>query len=254
MANFEMPVTDYMTSPVETIRIGESLVAANAMFSEQGVSALGVVDEEGTLKGVISRTDILHAAVFSHGETFRVPDRPVEEIMKSPALQVATGDPLAKAAKLMLKNHVHRVFATTDGKPNGVVSTRDLMRAVREKRIKTPISEIASGSVVKIKADDPIAMAVDRLDRSNKHGLVVVEGDFPVGIFDQACALEARRLPPTTAVENGMNVRILILPAAMGLGRAAEQAVGMNVRRILIEDDLGVTGIVGGLDFARVMG
>ena len=49
MANFEMPVTDYMTSPVETAQIGESLVAANAMFSEQGVSALGVVDEAGIL-------------------------------------------------------------------------------------------------------------------------------------------------------------------------------------------------------------
>ena len=253
MANFEMPVTDYMTSPVETAQIGQSLVAANAMFSEQGVSALGVVDEAGTLKGVVSRTDILHAAVFSHGETFRVPDRPVEEIMKSPALQVSCDAPLAQAAKLMLKNHVHRVFVTRDDRPEGVVSTRDLMRAVREKRIKTPISEIASGSVVKVRADDPIAMAVDRLDRSNKHGLVVVEGDFPVGIFDQASALESRRLPPNTAVENAMNVRILILPAAMGLGRAAAQAVGMNVRRILIEDDRGVTGIVGGLDFARVM-
>lgn len=254
MANFEMPANDYMTSPVETVQIGESLASANAMFTEQGVSALAVVDESGMLKGVVSRTDVLHAAVFSHGETFRVPDRPVEEIMQSPALQVSSDERLAKAAKLMLKNHVHRVFVTKDGKPEGVVSTRDLMRAVREKRVKTPISEIASGSVVKIKADDPIAMAVDRLDRSNKHGLVVVEEDFPVGIFDQACALESRRLPPTTAVENAMNVRILILPAAMGLGRAAEQAVGMNVRRILIEDDLGVTGIVGGLDFARVMG
>ena len=39
----------------------------------------------------------------------------------------------------------------------------------------------------------------------------------------------------------------------MALGRAAQQALGMNVRRILIEDDRGVTGIVGGLDFARVM-
>ncbi|MBW2588137.1 MAG: hypothetical protein JRD92_14500, partial [Deltaproteobacteria bacterium] len=77
--------------------------------------------------------------------------------------------------------------------------------------------------------------------------------DFPIGIFDQACALDSRRLPPSTAVENAMNVRILILPAGMGLGRAAEQALGMNVRRILIEDDRGVTGIVGGLDFARAM-
>jgi predicted transcriptional regulator len=154
----------------------------------------------------------------------------------------------------MLKEHVHRIFVTSGGKPEGVVSTRDLMRAVREKRLKTPISEIASGSVVKVKADEPIALAVDRLELSNKHGLVVVEGDFPVGIFDQACALDARRLPPGTAVENAMNVRILILPAGMGMGRAAEQALGMNVRRILLENDRGVTGIVGGLDFARVMG
>ena len=254
MANFEMPVTDYMTTPVETIRIGESLIAANALFAGQGVSALGVVDDEGTLKGVISRTDILHAAVYTHGETFRVPNRPVEELMKSPALQVDPEARVSEAAKLMLKNHVHRVFVTRDGKPHGVLSTRDLMRAVREKRLKTPIVEIASGSVVKVKADDPIALAVDRLELSNKHGLVVVEGSFPVGIFDQASALQARRLPPNTAVEHAMDVRILILPAEIGIGRAAEQALGMNVRRILIESDIGVNKIVGGLDFARVMG
>jgi CBS domain-containing protein len=253
MANFEMPVTEYMTSPVESIRIGQSLVAANALFSEQGVSALGVVNDVGELKGVVSRTDLLHVAIFTHGETFRVPDRPVEEIMKSPALQLSPQAPVAEAAKLMLKEHVHRIFVTSDGKPEGVISTRDLMRAVREKRIKTPISEIASGSVVKVRADEAIALAVDRLDLSNKHGLVVVEEHFPVGIFDQACALDSRRLPPGTAIENAMNVRILILPAGMSIGRAAEQALGMNVRRILIEDDRGVTGIVGGLDFARAM-
>jgi len=254
MANFEMPVAEYMTTPVETVRVGESLLAANEVFVGQGVSALGVVDRDGVLKGVISRTDILHSAVYTHGETFRVPDRPVEELMKSPAIEVGPEAAVSDAAKQMLKNRVHRVFVTRDGKPQGVLSTRDLMRAVREKRLKTPIAEIASSSVVKVKADDPIALAVDRLDLSNKHGLIVVEGDFPVGVFDQACALESRRLPPNTAVEHAMNVRILILPGEIGMGRAAEQALGMNVRRILIEDDLGVSAIVGGLDFARVMG
>ncbi|MGD8606214.1 MAG: CBS domain-containing protein [Myxococcales bacterium] len=253
MANFEMPVTEYMTTPVETIRIGESLLVANELFGEQGVSALGVVSGEDRLKGVISRTDILHAAVYTHGETFRVPNRSVEELMQSPAIQVSPDAPLSEAAKLMRKHHVHRVFVTTDGKPQGVVSTRDLMRAVREKRLKTPISEIASGSIVKVKADDPIALAVDRLELSNKHGLVVVEGSYPVGIFDQACALESRRLPPNTAVEHAMNVRILILPGGMSLGRAAEQALGMNVRRILVQTERGMIGIVGGLDFARVL-
>ena len=148
MANFEMPVTEYMTSPVETIRVGESLVAANEIFSAEGISALGVVDDAGALKGVVSRTDILHAAVYTAGETFRVPDRPVEEIMQSPALSVPADAHLSKVAKTMLRNHVHRVFVTKDGQAQGVVSTRDLMRAVHEKRIKTPISEIASNAVV----------------------------------------------------------------------------------------------------------
>lgn len=253
MANFEMPVTDYMTTPVQTMEVGQSLIAANEAFAAYQISALGVLDQAGALKGVVSRTDVLHAAVYAEGQTFRVPDRPVEEIMQSPALEVSPDEPLRTAAKSMLKNRVHRVFVTQDGVVIGVVSTRDLMRAVHDKRLKTPISEIASGSIVKVKAEDPVALAVDRLEVSNKHGLVVVEGEFPVGIYDQASALESRRFPASTAVENVMNPRVLILPAGVSIGRAAEQALSMNVRRILIEDDRGITGIVGGLDFARVM-
>ncbi|MGB5810329.1 MAG: CBS domain-containing protein [Polyangiales bacterium] len=254
MTHYEMPVTEYMTSPVETVPIGTSLIQANEAFAGDGISALGVVDANGQLKGVVSRTDILHAAVYTHGQAFRIPDRPVEEIMQSPAIEVPPSAHLAVAAKAMLKNRIHRVFVTRDGKPEGVVSTRDLMRAVREKRVKTPIGEIATTSVVKVRAEDPIALAVDRLDASNKQSLVVVEGNFPVGIFDQASALEARQLPPETPVEHVMNVRILILPSGMGISRAAAQALAMNVRRILIEDAMGVSGIVGGLDFARLMG
>ncbi|MEM8609584.1 MAG: CBS domain-containing protein [Myxococcota bacterium] len=253
MAHFEMPVDEYMSSPVHTIEIGRSLVDANDAFLANSVSALGVVDDQGALKGVVSRTDVLHGAVYGPGQTFRVPDRPVEEIMKSPAISVEAGAPLSRAAHAMVKERVHRVFVTKSGEIAGVVSTRDLMRAVVEKRIKTPIGDIASGSIVKVMAEDPIALAVDRLDLSNKHGLVVVEGGFPVGIFDQARALESRRLPPDTPTEHAMSVHILILPPNLPLGRAAAQALAMNARRILIEDERGLTGIVGGLDFARVM-
>jgi len=105
MANFEMPVTEYMTSPVETIRIGESLVAANASFEAHRVSALGVVNDEGELKGVISRTDILHAAISMRGQAFRVPDRPVEELMQSPVIRVEPEDRQVLNARLVAPNH-----------------------------------------------------------------------------------------------------------------------------------------------------
>ena len=253
MANFDIPVTEYMTVSVEALRVGASLPEADARLAGGGFSALPVVDDDGQLRGVVSRTDLLHAAEYTRENVFRLPNRSVEELMMSPAVQVDPESKLSSAARLMLKHRVHRVFVAEAGRLEGVVSTRDLMRAVADKRLKSPISEIASGSIVKVTTEDPATLAVDRLDMSNKHGLVVVQGVFPVGIFDQSCALRSRHLPSRTLVEDVMNPRILILPPTVPLGRAASQALSMNVRRILIEDDRGVTGIVSGLDFARVM-
>lgn len=253
MANFDVAVTEYMTDSVQSIPIGATLPEADARLSGGGFSALAVVDENAQLKGVLSRTDLLHAAEYTKENVFRLPERSVEELMMSPAVHVSPETTLSGVARLMLKNRVHRVFITQAGRILGVISTSDLMRAVADKRLKRPISEIASWSIVKVKAEDPATLAVDRLDVSNKHGLVVVQGAFPVGVFDQTCALTSRYLPPTTIVEDVMNTRILILPPTVPLGRAASQALNMHVRRILIEDDRGVTGVVSGLDFARVM-
>lgn len=253
MANFQMPVTEYMSCPVQAINLGTTLVEANDILAKEQISALPVLDAGGAPKGVISRTDMLHAMIYETGEPVRLPARPVEELMQSPAVTVTAEDSVATAARTMAKSRLHRVFVTEDDVIVGVLSTRDLMQAIREARIKTPISEIGSGSIVKVKATDPVALAVDRLDRSNKHGMVVVDGDFTVGTFDQACAMEARRLGSDATVEDAMNIRFLVLPPRMPIGRAAAQAIGMHVRRILLEDDRGVFGIVSGLDFARAI-
>ena len=253
MANFDMQVTEYMSSPAETIPVGSSLVEADARMTASGISALAVLDADGRTVGVISRTDLLHAAQYTKGQAFVLPERPIEELMMSPAVVVSPSDKVSTAARAMVKNRVHRVFVTGPGGVEGVLSTRDLMRAVADKRLKTAISEIAASSIVKVQANDTIAMASDRLEVSNKQGLVVVDGPYPVGIFDQRCALDSRRLPHDTPVDQVMDVRFLVLPPGMGLGRAAAQAIAMNTRRILIEDELGVSGIVGGLDFAKVM-
>ena len=105
-----------------------------------------------------------------------------------------------------------------------------------------------------IATEEELALAVDRLDRANKQGLVVVEGAWPVGIFDQAAALAARGLEPEERVEEAMNLSVLVLPGHIPLARAAAQALAMHVRRILILDDRGLRGIVSGLDFARAVG
>lgn len=253
MANFEVPVSEYMTRSVRGVGPDQPLSDADLLLHTGGISALAVLDDAGALVGVVSRKDLLAEGSYGHDRVLTLPDKPVREVMSSPAITVEATDPLSKAAKLMLKERIHRVFVVDGDALVGVLSTRDLMRAVHDKGIRLPLAEIASGSLVTVKASDPIALALDRLERAHKQGLVVLDGEWPVGVFDERAALAARGLAPETPVDEVMNLAVLVLPSRMPLARAAEQALAMRVRRILTHSERGLTGIVSGLDFARVM-
>ncbi|MBX3246376.1 MAG: CBS domain-containing protein [Myxococcales bacterium] len=253
MAHFTIPVREYMSSPVRTLRASAAIEDADFLLHDENLSALAVVGDDGKLVGVLSRTDLLRQGTYGHDRTFTLPKGRVGDAMSAPALSVAPEVELRRAAKTMLQERVHRLFVVQGDELVGVVSTRDLMRAVVEKGLTDALSEIAHGSLVTVKAEDPLALAVDRLDRANKQGLVVVEGGWPVGIFDQRAALSARGLPPETRVDEAMSLRVLTLPGHVPLSRAAAQALAMRVRRILVMSDHGTTGIVSGLDFARAV-
>jgi predicted transcriptional regulator len=99
--------------------------------------------------------------------------------------------------------------------------------------------------------DDPVALAIDRLELSNKHGLAVVQDNWPVGVFAQADALLSRAKDPQTPVAKLMDTRVLVLPNSLPIGSAAAQAVSMGARRIFTIAD-GLRGVVGGMDYLRV--
>jgi len=256
MSHFKMPVSEYMTPSPVVLETTASTLQAEAKLDEHDFTAVGVVDAGGALVGVLSRTDLLKAAEGESGETFRIPDEKISDHMSRSPVTVTADSPLDEAAKLMLKNHFHRVFVTEGDKPVGVLSTRDVMRAVFDKRLKVPAIEIASTSVIKVKDDDPIAVAVERLELSNRHGLIVTNDGWPVGTFSQVDALYARAKDPSTKVEEAMECRILALPPSTPLYRVAQQALAMNVRRVVLvsgESYAGVEGVLSSFDYCRVV-
>ena len=256
MSHFKMPVSEYMTPSPVVLKTTDSTLLAEATLDEHGFTSVGVVDEGGALVGVLSRTDLLRAAEGESGETFRIPEEPIGNHMSRGPATVTADSPVDAAAKLMLKEHFHRVFVTDGGKTVGVLSTRDVMRAVFDKRLKIPAIEIATTSVIKVKDEDPIAIAVERLELSKRHGLIVTNDGWPVGTFSQVDALYARAKDPSTKVEEVMECRILALPPSTPLYRAAQQALAMNVRRVvLVSGDgvLGVEGVLSSFDYCRVV-
>ncbi len=256
MSHFAAPVSLYMTTAVRSVLPTDGLERVQAELAPQAFSAVAVVDERARLVGVVSRTDLLRvgrrqAGTRSGSSVLVVPRKAVHEVMEADVVTVGPDTSLAQAAALMLQHRVHRLFVEAAGKLVGVISTRDLMFAVRDKRLVDPISAFMSHPVFSVSFDESLAVAVERLDKAHVSGLVVVEDDWPIGVFTQAEALEARDLPRDTPVEQALSPAMLCLDMDTPMHRAAQQAGAMDARRILAVKNRRVEGILTGLDFAR---
>jgi len=123
-------VRDLMTLEPRTVRDNTPLVRAERLMRESGVSGLPVVDGEGRLVGVLSRTDLMRVAGGSGNEAWQ--GISVASTMTAPGLTVDADAPLAEAAARMEEQRVHRlvVVEPEGGHPIGILSTTDLVRSI----------------------------------------------------------------------------------------------------------------------------
>jgi CBS domain-containing protein len=215
-------------------------------------SSLAVVDAGGAAVGVITRTDLLRRDPRDPSPQL-APDRPVRDAMSSPVLTVEEDEDLGDAARRMIDHRVHRLFASKGNELSGVLGTLEIMRAVSQAHIDRPMAEIMRTPVITVRATETIAVAADRLREANISGLVVVDDEWPVGLFTQREALEAAALPATARVEDAMSPALLCLQVETPLHRAAAQAAATRSRRILAVENRRIRGIITGLDFARLV-
>jgi predicted transcriptional regulator len=251
-----MPVEIYMSSPVHSVRPEDDLREAQRRLDGLSITSLAVVEGDGDLVGVISRTDLIRVGRRQAGSRGKaalltLPEMRVSRRMTKEVVKVAPRDPLAVAAKQMVKDRLHRVFVEEAGQLVGVLSTNDVMLAIRDKRVKSPISEWMSSPVFTIRSEEPVSLAVERLEKARVTGLAVVEDDWPIGLFTQREALEARDQPRNTPVEEAMSAALLALDLDTPLHRAAAQAAATRVRRIIAVRGRNMEGILTGIDFAR---
>ena len=258
MSRFHEPVPCYMSAPVATVRVGALLAEAERRLADRNISCLAVTGPDGRLAGVLSRTDLLRVgrlrATMAEGETLlSLPHQVVHQRMVRDVVTVGEKEPLHAAARRLVERQIHRVFVAEGGWPIGVVSTRDLMRAVVDERLASPIAEHMKSPVLTVEVSDSLALATDLLAEAHVSGLVVVDQGWPVGIFTQTEALAARALDRGAPVEEAMGHALLCLPMGMPLFRATSMALAARSRRILAVEHRELRGIVTGLDLARVV-
>lgn len=255
---FTQPVSDYMTRDVEAVGLDASLPDVARRLDEHRISAVPVVDDRGSIVGVVSRADLLRVGRVQAGShrkaaVLTLPHKRAAEVMSQGPLVIAPDAPLSDAARTMRDHHVHRLFVVDHGRLVGVVSVHDLTCAVRDARIERPIAEIMSEPVFTVRAQEPLSVAVERLDRAHISGVVVVDDDWPVGVFTQIEAMSARDLARDTRVDDVLEPSIICMPVETRAHRAAAQAARLDVRRVIACRQREAVGIVTGLDFAKIV-
>ncbi len=258
MSTTNQPVHDYMTAPVHAVGPSEDLTAVYNVLVGLGVSSVPVVEDENHLVGVISMTDLLkvgrHRAGSARGASLlELPSAEAYEHMSAIVVSVSPDETVAQAARRMVEGHYHRVYVVEGTKLVGVTSTRDVMTAVCDKGLKSPIEHWMSSPAFTIRAEQSLSEATDRLRRAHVTGLIVIEDGWPIGLYTQREALEAAGLSKETRVDAVMNAAMLVLDESTRLHRAAAQAAALRVRRVIAVRSREVTGILTGFDFARAV-
>lgn len=258
MSHLAAPCNTYFSSPVLSVSPDADINHAYQAMMEADCGCVAVL-RAGKLEGVLTRTDLLkigtrEAGLNAKASLVTLPHRAVEDLMTRDIVTVREEEPLRVAAQRMVERRIHRVFVVNEGgEPLGVVSTRDLMLAVRDQKGHRTVEEFMSCPAFTIRADEHVSEAVARLERAHISGLAVVDNGWPVGVFTQRDALLFQSVSRSTPVEECMDPSVLVVPPTTLMHRAAAQAAAMRTRRILVAKGDEMVGVLTGLTFARAV-
>lgn len=130
-------VADILKSTqVHTVAVGTPLTEVVAMLEERFISGAPVVDHEGKMVGLISRTDVI-GRLFRQGSIDKVK---VEDVMTPFIFRVTPHDPLERLVDIMLSARIHRVVVTLEDRPVGIVTTLDLLSDYQRLLEREPVA------------------------------------------------------------------------------------------------------------------
>ncbi len=255
MSEFDLPLTSHMVAPVNVLAPGERLASAAAKLRELGISALPVVDSRRRLIGVLERTDLLRVgrlrARQEAGESrFWWPELSVAECMQTTVPVAPPERSLRECAQRMLERGLHRLYVLGDDELLGVLSTRELMRAVQRAQLAIPVAALAAQPAESISAHAPLAVACGRLGASPARALLVLVEDEPVGVFARAELRACLEVDPEQPTGPYADTSLLVLPAELDASGAAERALEARARYIVTREPEDGYRIISGLSFA----
>ncbi len=192
-----MQARDVMTKAVVTVKPDTPIGRIAELLLEKRISGLPVVDENGSVVGMVTEGDLLRPnsherekrrewwlTLLAEGEplsteflsTLRNTQRTARDVMSAPVVTVSEDTDIAEIGKLFVTLRIKRVPVTRDGRVTGIVARADLVRVVAAQHAERPQGEGLFGWTLHL---DPFASSeakspsapIEAAPRSEEDGL-----------------------------------------------------------------------------------
>ena len=144
-----------MTSPVVSVQESTLVKELVGLLKENSISGVPVIDDDGILVGVISITDLLAANIgddeFGQADFHTSPSmdglselndllspsedvegHPVGELMSRKSVTIEETCLIGSMSKTLVTHRIHRLIVVREGRPVGIVSVGDILRALSD--------------------------------------------------------------------------------------------------------------------------
>jgi diguanylate cyclase (GGDEF)-like protein/PAS domain S-box-containing protein len=185
--NIDINITTLMSvmnSPVIAVSEEAELPEVANLMVINDLRRLVVVDEGRNIIGIITQTDIIKNL---NVDSF-VSLRKMEQIMKRKIVSMRKEDSLLRAVELMAQNRISCVPVVEDNRPVGIITERDITRAIAENSaLNNNIKAIMTSPVLTVSKDVNLYDATRLMEENKFRRLVVVDPEgYMIGIATQS--------------------------------------------------------------------
>lgn len=148
-----MKVKEIMKTNIINFKKGTPVREAAKILSQKHISGAPVVDEKNRLIGIISEKDIFRALYPDYedfysdsslrsdfgkieGRLLDVANLKVEDVMVKDIISVTPDTSIIKVGAIMLAEGIHRVIIQEKNMPVGIVTRRDIYKAIFKDKLK----------------------------------------------------------------------------------------------------------------------
>jgi len=174
-----LKVSKIMTSPVLTIPLDTTVLAAGRLMSRSKIRRL-VVAKNNRLQGIITQTDVAHV-ISSFGIW-----KDVRDIMTKNIVTVPSELSVSKAAKLMKFKNVSSVAVVKSRKIIGMLTEKDFIRKIAAKKIdatQLKVKDIMSAPIISITPSFSVFNACRLMEKHKIRRILVIVNSLSQGIL-----------------------------------------------------------------------